>query len=64
MGRHGSIMLSFTYLVVIQQVTTACLGMQEPQKGSLGCIPGGTHRKGTHKEEEAWVGWGYEGASR
>lgn len=49
------------YLVVIQQATTARPGMQEARKGSLGCIPGGTHRKGTCAGEDGWVGWGWEG---
>lgn len=50
------------YLVVIQQATTARPGMQEARKGSLGCIAGGTHRKGTRSAgEEGWGSRGWEG---
>ena len=50
--------------VVIQQATAACPGRQEARKGSLVCIPGGTHRKGAHKGEEGRMGWGSEGGPR
>ena len=51
------------YLVVIQQAMTAHQGIQEVWKGSLGCIPGGTHRKATHTGEGE-AGWRREGALR
>lgn len=49
---------AFISLVVIRQATTARPGMQEAWKGSLGCIPGGTCRKGTCVGEEGRLGVG------
>lgn len=51
------------YLLVIQQAMSAHQGMQEVRKGSLGCIPGGTHRMAT-QTGEGEAGWRREGALR